>query len=697
MNKPKTFSVDPARLPIALAPLTKHKRWLVWRWEWKGAKWDKPPYQAGKPTEHAATNDPATWSSYAAAVKAVKTGKADGIGYVLTDSEVAAEDLDDCRDQDSGALTPWAKDMVDEARAVGAYVETTVSGTGLRIIGTAANGADYNTKLRLDGGGSIELYRRATRYITISGLEQGKCKELPNIDALLDGTFKRLNGVSKSSRAKIGSNYQPLDDWEVDAALAVTPADDYQIWFENGCVLGKKYGEAGRDRFHKWSATSEKYNKRQCDKKFDECLKVNGYNDGTIAYYANEHGPDWRDKGLVPKSTDPIKLQPHNFPDEKTIPRWDFLYGRHLLRRTVSGTAATGSTGKTSMSLVEALAMASGKPLLGEEVPRPLRVLLICLEDNRNAMDKRIAAAMKHHRLTPKDIGGRLFVKAKAEISFKIAKQKKGDTKVDSAFVEEMIKQLRANKIDVLSIDPFLKTHGVSENDNTAIGAVVDAYDEIAERADGGISLWHHTRKGNALGATVDSARGASAFIDACRSVRILETMTSEEAAKQKIDNAKPYFRAFSGKLNFAPASEKSTWYRIAGVPILNGSSAHISANGGNGGDDVGVVEAWELPSTVEIELTPEQITAIKAAVKQGEWREDVRAGMWVGKAIAPILGFDPEADKTKLRKAIRHLLTDGALKTIPGKVNRRPCLFVVTDDWTATVVELVRKKDDPK
>ena len=165
-------------------------------------------------------------------------------------------------------------------------------------------------------------------------------------------------------------------------------------------------------------------------------------------------------------------------------------------------------------------------------MPRPLRVLLICLEDNRNAMDKRIAAAMKHHQLTPKDIGGRLFVKAKAEISFKIARQKKGDTKVDSAFVEEMINQLLANKIDVLSVDPFLKTHGVAENDNAAIGAVIDAYDEIAERADCAISLWHHTRKGNALGATVDSARGASAFIDACRSVRILETMTTEEAGE---------------------------------------------------------------------------------------------------------------------------------------------------------------------
>ena len=56
-----------------------------------------------------------------------------------------------------------------------------------------------------------------------------------------------------------------------------------------------------------------------------------------------------------------INLEPHAFPDEASIARWDFLYGRHLLRGTVSATAAMGSTGKSSMGIVEALALASGK------------------------------------------------------------------------------------------------------------------------------------------------------------------------------------------------------------------------------------------------------------------------------------------------------------------------------------------------
>jgi AAA domain/Bifunctional DNA primase/polymerase, N-terminal len=100
------------------------------------------------------------------------------------------------------------------------------------------------------------------------------------------------------------------------------------------------------------------------------------------------------------ETIDELTLEPHAFPDEASIKRWDFVYGRHLLRETVSATAAMGSAGKSSMAIVEALVMASGKRLLGIEVPRPLRVLLINLEDNRNAVDKRIAAAMRHHGLT---------------------------------------------------------------------------------------------------------------------------------------------------------------------------------------------------------------------------------------------------------------------------------------------------------
>jgi hypothetical protein len=383
---------------------------------------------------------------------------------------------------------------------------------------------------------------------------------------------------------------------------------------------------------------------------------------------------------------DEITLQPHAFPDEASIARWDFSYGRHLLRGTVSGTVAMGSTGKSSMAIVEALSLASGRALLGVQVPRPLRVLLINLEDNRNAVDKRIAAAMRHHGLTREDIGGRLFTLAKGEISFKIAKQvTTGSIERNGSFINKLLNLLKTKEIDVLSVDPFVSTHAVNENDNSAIREVIECYDFIAEQANCAVHLWHHTRKGNGQGASLDSARGASSFVDACRSVRVLEKMTEEEGKKQKIGNCRQHFRAFSGKLNFAPPTEKSEWYHIASVPVMNGALPYRDPNGGNGGDEVGVVEAWSAPEAAA--LSPENIEAIKEAVAKPVWRADIRASMWVGEAIAQILGLDPELDRDQIKQVIRKLISEKVLKTIPGKSDRRKdCVFVVPGDWSAPV-----------
>jgi len=195
-DQPQTFNGDLGALPAALRPLTEHRRWVVWKWErTKSGKWTKPPHRADDPRAKARSNDPATWSTYAAAVAAVKAGRADGIGYMMAHVDglpngIGALDLDDCRDADTGELTAWAQEVIGETTS---YVETTVSGTGLRIVGSAEG--DYlDNSFTAPDGGEIELYRHATRFITISGLEIGTCNELRNIDELIDRTYEKFAG-----------------------------------------------------------------------------------------------------------------------------------------------------------------------------------------------------------------------------------------------------------------------------------------------------------------------------------------------------------------------------------------------------------------------------------------------------------------------------------------------------------------------
>jgi hypothetical protein len=196
-EKPQTFNGDLAHLPAALQPLTNEARWLVWSWEWRATKngkgkWTKPPRQARDPSRNARSNDPATWAGYDQAVSRVTAGDADGIGFALSGSTIGAGDLDHCRDAD-GSVARWAEDLCDEAN--GAYREITVSGSGLRIIGTASGGETHR-KFTFDrkSGAGVELYRNTARYITVSGLEVSECTALPSLDGFIDTVMARHSG-----------------------------------------------------------------------------------------------------------------------------------------------------------------------------------------------------------------------------------------------------------------------------------------------------------------------------------------------------------------------------------------------------------------------------------------------------------------------------------------------------------------------
>src|SRR5262249_34248728 len=74
------------------------------------------------------------------------------------------------------------------------------------------------------------------------------------------------------------------------------------------------------------------------------------------------------------KQASAISPKPFQWVDPQSIPPRPWLYGKLLIRKQVSADFAPGGTGKTSHSIVEALAMVSGKPLLGIAPIEPLKV-----------------------------------------------------------------------------------------------------------------------------------------------------------------------------------------------------------------------------------------------------------------------------------------------------------------------------------
>jgi hypothetical protein len=205
------------------------------------------------------------------------------------------------------------------------------------------------------------------------------------------------------------------------------------------------------------------------------------------------------------------------------------------------------------------------------------------------------------------------------------------------------------------------------------MGEVIELYEDVAFEANCGIHLWHHVRKGNGSGTTIESVRGASAIVDAPRSCELLERMTEDEAKKfgVPVERRKFYFRSFSGAANFAPPSDHSDWFELVRVDLENGFP----------GDCVGVVTRWIPPDARELPLSPEEVEKIRVAVGVVPiWREDVRAAMWVGKAVAPVVGLSADNDRVAVRALVGRLLAAGVLKTVKERnpKRREETLFVV-------------------
>jgi putative DNA primase/helicase len=186
-------------LPWELDPLKQVPHWVVWSFEKRNGKQTKVPYQLNGSL--ASSKDPATWSTFEEVRKLAH--KFDGVGFCLQESTIAAFDIDNCRDPDSGKVHPWAQALVEKA---GSYAEVTPSGCGLRILGYGAGPAAHR-KLKVTDKVSCELYRRATRYITVTGWVHNRAP-LADIDAVIDATYDEL---SKSTA-------------KVNGTTAVTPA-----------------------------------------------------------------------------------------------------------------------------------------------------------------------------------------------------------------------------------------------------------------------------------------------------------------------------------------------------------------------------------------------------------------------------------------------------------------------------------------
>jgi hypothetical protein len=398
----------------------------------------------------------------------------------------------------------------------------------------------------------------------------------------------------------------------------------------------------------------------------DERRKGNGH----------EQLPDWS-----PTAPFALPLHPYVFRPFCEIPKRQWLHAGHYVRGHVVMTIAPGGYGKSSLLLCNAIEMVIGRGLIG---PAPIESVNVAYwngeEPKPEEIELRIAALCTAHSIKPEDIVGRLFLGEKVtkdDWRFASTTRNGGFIKNDR-LIKTTIEYIRDNNIGCLMLDPLVNFHRVAEIDTGAMEALVkDVLYSIAEETNCCIEISHHTRKVSGVyEITVDDSRGAGAAANACRSARVMNRMSQQEAvaAGITIDLRTLYLRVHRDKQNMAPPS-KAKWIRLANVHVENDDYAQS-------------VVSWDWPKDA-VEVPVESKHYLRAEVSRNPYRLDPRATEWVGHEIARHLGFKSRKveghtdDRRKITAIVNALLAENVFGIEKLKTNdRKSREFICVGAW---------------
>jgi putative DNA primase/helicase len=154
--RPQAPEVNVAGVPAAMRA---ERRWLVWRYELRDARWTKVP--RGK------TTDPSTWATFERALSIYRRGSWDGIGFVLGDGW-GGMDGDHCRNPATGVMDPRMAPLL-EAMA-GSYIEVSPSLDGVKAFFRAAR---IGFQVDYSKDPPVTTAWNGARYFAVTGLGAG--------------------------------------------------------------------------------------------------------------------------------------------------------------------------------------------------------------------------------------------------------------------------------------------------------------------------------------------------------------------------------------------------------------------------------------------------------------------------------------------------------------------------------------------
>lgn len=256
------------------------------------------------------------------------------------------------------------------------------------------------------------------------------------------------------------------------------------------------------------------------------------------------------------------------------IPVRKWIMHRLLMRDEVSVLAGPGGVGKSGFSLAVAAHGAVGRSFDSFAVPRPFKTIVYNLEDGRHEMEARLYAACATYGLDPEEVQRHVLLWPGRETRFRVLSK---DHTVIMADVRELVRLTKRDGFDVMILDPLIGLHHEKEEDNMAMGEVMDALNGLARLAGVAVLALHHTPKGVRQAGSSDAVRGAGNIVNAVRIASTIYSADEGDAALFGLGEGykAKFIRIDDAKQNNAAMSTKPLWLEKQNFPMPNGDSSY--------------------------------------------------------------------------------------------------------------------------
>ncbi|WP_244420931.1 helicase RepA family protein [Hyphomicrobium sp. MC1] len=369
--------------------------------------------------------------------------------------------------------------------------------------------------------------------------------------------------------------------------------------------------------------------------------------------------------------------------DDAAAPRLPWLAPGRLMRRNLTVLFAPGATGKSLLMLEWAVAAALGPSALGASdfcglnARERCSVLVINAEDETSVMEQRLGAICDAFEIPRNEVWGRIRLqsgKDRGSFRFKVAvKNTKNGAIEPTPEVDEIIAYCKAYNIDVVIVDPLIRTHPANENDNGEMQQVADIFERIAAETNAAVVLPHHTKKPGRGGysefaGSPDAGRGASAIKDASRVALTLFPMSEADGEEFNVPAhiRHRYVRLDDAKMNFGLAGPEAQWFVKRTVQTANG-------------DETGVLVPVMIGARAEVEPTAEQLERVYeylcGVTVSNEWQRlsaDPQAQRYLPRQTGILPGAEDDAVPGIIEAALYRLKNSARAELVPyGRPNK--------------------------